>query len=931
MSESVADSPDPRGVTNPVEALTNAHLALLHSSPAVFFERVARIAANLSGMKTAAVCLVENGRVLVKALHGEDHLPSGFHDLCLEVANRRERIQRIERNEDSAEGAESGRLMVGVPLISRARVVLGVLVVSASAPTVVDEDLEQVLDVMASYVTSDMEFLIAQFRRERAMRRFQTVRRMAATGGWEYWLNERTLVLSPEAHEVLGTRPQDRLTTAKAGLALIPREARARVLAAVRRTLGGGGPLSEEFEKREARRNLRYFLLRAELLEADAFLPRRLAGVVREVTDRRRAEAALRASHIDQMRLLANLPGIAYRCEKDPPWPMMLISDGARALCGYAAKDLLQGGGVRYADLVHPEDLEKVTEAIDAALQEDAPYRLTYRLITRDGEEKWVWEQGMGVRDDEGELLYLEGFIGDITDQRHTAELLRESEERFRLLSEATNDTLWDLDVESRRLWWSEGIHRVFGLEPEAHPTVENSWAPRVHTGDLDRVVGEIRNAMESGSEAFEVSYRFRRANGEFAHVIDRGRILRNDDGTAYRMVGGMTDVTERRELEAQFFRAQRMESIGGLASGIAHDLNNLLSPIVMGMQLLQRTEQNPRTLRIIGEIERSALRGTELVKQVLSFARGIEGQRVPIQLKHLFAELEGILHSTLPPRLRVRTQVPRDLRPVRADATQISQVLLNLCVNARDAMPDGGQIQIRASNHLVDPDEAKHRTEGKSGSFVIIEVQDEGTGMSPEVKRRIFEPFFTTKEIGKGTGLGLSTTIGIVRSHQGFVEVESEVGEGTTFRILLPSIEGAVGNERAEDMKSAPRGNGEWILVVDDEASIRSITRDTLETFGYRVLCASDGADGIGRFAERRDEIALVVTDMMMPVLGGEGFIAAVRRLDPAMPIVGMSGSLSKDPTERAFRSQVTSFLPKPVSARRLLDVVRECLDAKA
>jgi PAS domain S-box-containing protein len=730
---------------------------------------------------------------------------------------------------------------------------------------------------------------------------------------------------------VVGVSDLDRFVTAHVGLRLIPADSRSRLFSAFRKTLEGHGAFAEEFEVRESRREVRYFLVSAELVEADAFLPRRLAGIVREVTDRRRAQMALKASEQEQMRLLANLPGIAYRCDCEMPWPMLMVSEGARDLCGYPPEALLREGNVRYADLIHPDDLERVSTEIEVALRERRPFRLTYRIFPPDREVKWVWEQGRAIRDEEGKVLYLEGFIGDITDQRRIAQRLHQSEERFRLLSEATNDTLWDLDMASHRLWWSDGLRRVFGLERIPDSTFDKTWSPRVHPADLNRVLQEIREAITRGDETFETHYRFLRADGSFAEVTDRGQIIRDEDGRAYRMVGGMVDVSERRELEAQFFRAQRMESIGGLASGIAHDLNNLLSPIVMGMQLLQRTEQTPKSLRIISEIERSALRGTELVKQVLSFARGIDGQRIPIRLKHLFAELEGILHSTLPSGIRIRTHLPRDLRAVRADATQISQILLNLCVNARDAMPDGGHLWLRAENLVLDATEATRRNLGRVGPYVVIEVQDEGMGISPDLQKRIFEPFFTTKEAGKGTGLGLSTTLAIVRSHQGVVELENEEGVGSTFRILLPAMEGKASTEAVEDLKSAPRGNGEWILVVDDEASIRAITRDTLETFGYRVISAQDGAEGVARFAERRDEIALVLSDMVMPVLGGEGLVAAVHRLAPNLPVIGMSGSLSPEAHKRSFVDGVTRFLPKPISAVRLLQTVRECLEISA
>ncbi len=388
------------------------------------------------------------------------------------------------------------------------------------------------------------------------------------------------------------------------------------------------------------------------------------------------------------------------------------------------------------------------------------------------------------------------------------------------------------------------------------------------------------------------------------------------------------TDITERKKLEQQFLRAQRLESIGTLAGGIAHDLNNLLAPITMGVDLLKLFDPPPRSLPVIENIERSARRGTELVKQVLSFARGVEGARVTLQVRHILTEVESIATNTFPKNITVETRVPRDLWPVLADPTQLNQVVMNLCVNARDAMPAGGRLELAAGNAELDAQYAAMNRGMAPGRYVVIQVTDTGTGMPKEIIDRIFEPFFTTKELGKGTGLGLSTALGIVRSHGGFVNVYSEVGRGSTFKVYLPAHEAGEGPVADHHgVGPLPRGNGELILVVDDEASVLDITKQTLLAFGYRVVSAEDGAQAISCYALQRDEIALVLTDMMMPVMDGATLILALQRINPRVRIIAASGLKANQDVVRASSAGVKHFLPKPYSADVLLQLINQVL----
>jgi CheY-like chemotaxis protein len=327
--------------------------------------------------------------------------------------------------------------------------------------------------------------------------------------------------------------------------------------------------------------------------------------------------------------------------------------------------------------------------------------------------------------------------------------------------------------------------------------------------------------------------------------------------------------------------------------------------------------------------MEGSAKRGADLVKQVLSFARGVEGIRVTIQIEDIVREVESIVRSTFPKNITFERRIASDVGLVMADPTQINQVILNLCVNARDAMSAGGRLRISASNATIDANYVATHQGVTAGRYVVVEVSDQGCGMSPETIDRAFEPFFTTKELGKGTGLGLSTVMGIIRSHGGFVNVESEVGKGSAFKVYLPMESAAVSTVAIEPVaKSLPRGSGELILLVDDEAAILDITRQTLETFGYRVVVAKDGAEAIVAYAEHRTQLSLVLTDMMMPVMDGAALISALRKMDPTLRIISASGFTRNGQLAKAGPALTKYFLPKPYSAEVMLALVNAALN---
>ncbi len=386
-----------------------------------------------------------------------------------------------------------------------------------------------------------------------------------------------------------------------------------------------------------------------------------------------------------------------------------------------------------------------------------------------------------------------------------------------------------------------------------------------------------------------------------------------------------------RRLIETQelMLRAQRLENIGMLAAGIAHDFNNALAPILLASPFLRQHVDNPDALRFVDIVERCVERGVGLVRQLLSFARGAIGKRQLLQARHVIREVGELAEVTFPKSIRVDMMLPGDLWLIEANGTQIHQVFLNLCINARDAMPQGGELTLTAANRTLDAAGAAGIPEARPGDFITVEVKDTGTGIPPDVLARIWEPFYTTKGEGKGTGLGLSTVREILHQHDGFVTVQTRLDHGTAFTVFLPAIRNALGAEALPDAAQPARGNAEVILVVDDEEPVRLMAAQILSSYGYRTITAADGAEAIAAFVPRSAEVRLVLTDMDMPMLGGQALATALHRMRPGLPIVAMSGTDSEgNATHKNFAS---AFLAKPFQAETLLSIVRRTLDEPA
>lgn len=523
------------------------------------------------------------------------------------------------------------------------------------------------------------------------------------------------------------------------------------------------------------------------------------------------------------------------------------------------------------------------------------------------------------VRDASGRLVKMAGTVQDLTERRHAERLLGQQAELINLAP----DAILVRDLSGIIRMWNHGAERLYGWS--AAEIVGK------HAGDFlyeDAAFFEAANEVLAREGEWRGEVKHLRKDGARMIVCARKTLVRNERGEPESVLVIYTDVTEQKKLEAQFLRAQRVESIGTLAAGVAHDLNNILAPILLVSPLLRSDLPADEKETFLSLVQSSAERGANLVKQMLTFARGADGERVLVQPSYLVEEVAKIAGETFPKSITVRTKYPQDLWMIEGDPTQLQQVLLNLCVNARDAMPDGGTLRVSAENFNVDEHYASMSPGAHAGPHVLLQISDNGSGIPRHVIDKIFDPFFTTKEIGAGTGLGLSTVIGIVKSYGGFVNVYSEPGH-TSFKVFLPASNLVATEPASAESLPLPSGRGEKILVVDDEPSIRTAAETLLGGSGYTPLLAEDGVSALAIYAQCPTQFDLVLTDLVMPLMDGATLIRALRKLNPAQKIVVSTGRDEEVQSPQIKALNVEACLLKPHSREKLLRTLDEALHA--
>jgi hypothetical protein len=566
---------------------------------------------------------------------------------------------------------------------------------------------------------------------------------------------------------------------------------------------------------------------------------------------------------------------------------------------------------------VHPQPFSDALQRLLSG--EIDTFTSDQEFVRRNGSTVWL-DVTLGLkRSDAGEPLYFIAALQNITDRKRAEERVLEQAS----LLDLTHDAIIVRDLDDRIEFWNHGAELLYGISGLEAIGKKESELIYSHGGEFEFAQGEV---LEKGEWYGELRQQSR--NDESEIIVDaRWTLVRNDNGEPRSILAINTDITGRKTLEDQFLRAQRMESIGTLASGVAHDLNNILAPILMAIPMLRGELPEKVRESILDSMETSAQRGADIVRQVLTFARGVEGERVLLQPSHLLREMDKIAAETFPKTISIQSDLPGNLWTVTGDATQLHQVLMNLCVNARDAMPDGGTLKILAENFELDESSAAMTPGGRIGPYVMLQVSDTGMGIPRETLAKIFDPFFTTKEQGKGTGLGLSTVMGIVKSHGGFVKVTSDVGRGTTFQIFIPASTDSRLAEKEFTQPVIYRGNGELLLIVDDEPSIRQVTAAILRKHGYEALLASDGTDALATYAQRNGSIAAVLTDVVMPYIDGVALTRALKKLNPEVKIIASTGQGESARTGELQSLGVDSFLSKPYTTEKLLQAVHELL----
>jgi two-component system cell cycle sensor histidine kinase/response regulator CckA len=501
-------------------------------------------------------------------------------------------------------------------------------------------------------------------------------------------------------------------------------------------------------------------------------------------------------------------------------------------------------------------------------------------------------------------------------ERQQAQETLRASEEKFRQLTESINEVSWITSADlSTVVHISPSYEKVWGRTCQSLYEKPLSFTEGIHGDDRPDMIAALEGLMRG--EKFEREFRVVHPDGKVRWIHSRGAAVRNESGVIYRLAGIAEDVTQRINHERLALRSQRLEAIGTLASGVAHDLNNALAPIMMGVELLQA--DYPQESDILEMFRNSARRATEMVRQLMSFAKGAEGDRVLVQPSRLVREMESMMKGCFPKNIQLSVKCNSKLPAILGDPTQLHQVLLNLCVNARDAMLSGGTLTLETLCVEIDTMYASSLHDAKPGKYVALRVRDTGTGIPPEIIDRIFDPFFSTKDPDKGTGLGLSTVAGIIKGHGGFMQVYSQPRKGSTFTAYLPVDRANSETEHITTAETQFRGHGETILLVDDEASIREMGRAVLQRLNFKSLTAIDGADALIQAAQHRSELWAIITDLRMPNMDGLTFIRMIRRMLPDIPIVMTSGRLEDSEAKELKILGVARQLDKPFTELQL------------
>jgi two-component system cell cycle sensor histidine kinase/response regulator CckA len=730
-----------------------------------------------------------------------------------------------------------------------------------------------------------------------------TATRVARLGGWAYAVKDRQVSWSGET-AAIHDEPAGFSPALDGGFDYYVPEFRPVIRQAFDACVGDGTPFTIEAQILTGKGRLHWVRVMGEAVRAPTGEIEQVQGALQDISEQREAAEQIRTLSSRLHDVLETLSDAFFTLDRT--WRFSFLNSAAERMLERPRAELL--GHViwdEFKQAVGTESDRAYHRVMDQG--ETVNFEQYYPPLKR-------WFEAKAYPSREGVAVYFR----DVT-ARHDNEA--------RLLEQATlldkaNDAIVVRGLDHRILFWNQSAERIYG------------WTSTEALG------GSIYELLHPDLKQFNAATEATLATGEWTGELEqqtkdrrpltveaRWTLVRDDRGRPKSILAINTDITQSKKLEVQLLRAQRMDSIGSLAGGIAHDLNNTLAPILLTVSMMREEEQDPTRLEDLGTIEFCAQRGADMVRQLLTFARGVDGKRVKVNVGKIASEIHKIAKDAFPKDIVFRVHLPPDVWEVNADPTQLYQLLMNLCVNARDAMPGGGELTVTVEHVTIDEVFAKMNHQARPGPYVLVRVEDSGVGMPPEIIDRIFDPFFTTKEVGKGTGLGLSTVHTIVRAHGGFLSVYSEVGKGTRFRVYLPAeVSGRIARESAAEESKLPRGNGELILVADDDEIVRAVAQRTLERYGYRVMLACDGAEAVALYSKNAAEIAVVLTDMSMPLMDGPAAIAAMKALNPAVRVIGSSGLNASS----AVRAAVPHFIAKPYTAETLLNGLDQILGGR-
>jgi PAS domain S-box-containing protein len=739
---------------------------------------------------------------------------------------------------------------------------------------------------------------------------------------------------SPELCNILGVQQGIEITNEEA-YKVVHKDDIERVLEIGRRGLDPNGDGSFYSEHRVVRPDgqVRWILWRGRTIFRETEsgrIPSKRIGACVDITDRVQAQELLAESERRLSTLMANLPGMAYRCLNDAFWTMKYVSDGCLDLTGFPADHLLENRLKSYAELIHPDDLKMVREQVERSLERRSQFNLTYRIRMAGGEEKWVLEKGQGVFSVSGNLLAIEGFITDITERKQAETALLESEERHRQIVESSTDAILVRSGESV-VYANPAAIKLFRAN-HANELIGKRYLDLVHPDDRDVSAERIRKGKSENWIAPPRQHRILTLDGKSIYVESTGVPIRYRGDT--QIFGVFRDITERKQadqqrekLEAQLRQAQKMEAIGTLAGGIAHDFNNILSVIIGNAEILQMTDISFDGRDEVNQIFTAAKRARDLVRQILAFSRQGEQQKLLMSLKPVVKETVEFLRATIPSTIQLQHYIKPDAGTIMADPTQMQQVLMNLCTNAANAMEkEGGVLRIELDNIQLSETDEVMDSEAEPGHYLRITVSDTGHGIEPEMLSRIFDPYFTTKGPDKGTGLGLAVVHGIVKSHEGIVRVYSEVDKGTVFHVLFPRADGADRKEEKPEL-GLPIGT-ERILVVDDEIHLLEMYKRMLGYLGYQVDIRTSPLEAIAALRSNPMKYDLLITDMTMPQMNGHNLAKKIMEIRPGLPVILCTGFSDQINEEKARSTGILAFLLKPVLFHDLANTLRRVLD---